>query len=246
MFQRTLRGMISSNHMKKIALFVGLFACIFIAGCSRAPTPQVFDGVDAVEPYGVNSEQPKPDFENVSSWPNFYIKELGFSIKFPFMPGQVHRFDDFFYSFVKCDKLSCGDKQYAEFGDFKEQYKAMGSVSKDYKIGTSWQIHEVYDVNIKADKLVILGSQGKTKEVTFLKKFKNDAGTLEGVLVPVKNSQDITQKDAFSGEDGYAAFFKLPQNKNFKAVVFYFKTTDLPLAAFEKALRTITFDAVKK
>lgn len=230
-------------------LILGLSILVIISGCSHksSSVDQVVDEVDAVEPFGEDTSRPKPDFENVNSWQTFLIKELGFSIKFPFLPGQIHRFDDFFYTFVTCDKLSCGEKQYAFFGDLKEKYKSLGSVSKDYAIGPTWQIHELHDISIKNDLLIIKGPRGKTREIKFLKKFKNDKGTLEGVLVPVKNSEDILAQDAFSGEEAYAAFFKLPsQNKNFKAVVFYFKTTDLPLSAFERALQTILIDSSSK
>lgn len=234
--------------MKKNIWLGGIFILVMlVTGCGNTTTPsKVYDGSDSVEPFGKETSQFKPDFERVDSWQTFNIKDLGFSIKLPFMPGQVRQFDEFYFLYVSCTALSCGDKQYAVLGDLREEYKVLGSVSKDYNVGSSWSIHELHDATIKANSVVLIGPRGKTREVPILKKFKNTAGTLEGVLVPVKQAEDITQKDAFSGEEGYAAVFKTPQaNKKFKAVVFYFKTADLPLVAFEKALGTIVVDTSK-
>lgn len=233
--------------MKKNILSLCLLVSLILitgAGCSRRSNSTNPNEEDAVEPFGEDLSRPQADLENINTWRTFLIKELGFSIKFPFLPGQIKRFDDFFYSFVPCDKLSCGDKQYAVFGDYQDRYKILGSVSKNYEIGSSWQIHELHDIDIKSDTVVLRGPQGKTKEVKIFKKFKNDQGTIEGVIVPVKNSEDLTTPEAFSGSEGYAAFFKLsPQNKNFKAAVFYLKSSDLPLDTFEKALHSIVMEA---
>jgi hypothetical protein len=62
-------------------------------------------------------------------------------------------------------------------------------------------------------------------------------------MVRVKNPDDIAKPDAFSGEDGYAALFKLSnKNKKFKAAVWYFKAADVSLDTFEKALSSLVLE----
>jgi len=226
--------------MKKVLLLTIVTFTFLLTGCGSKTS---FNEDDSVEPYTQIYATNSGENKNIDSWQTYYIKELGFSIKLPFQLGQIHPFDEFIYTYIACDKLSCGEKQYGMLGDLKQKYKALGSVSKDYNSGESWQLHEVYDVSMSKDMLTIFGPQKKKIEVQILKKIKNQAQNVEFAIVPVSNPQKITSKEAFSGEKGYAAFFKLPnQNKSFKAAVLYFSTEDLSLESFEKALQTITLD----
>lgn len=180
---------------------------------------------------------------NPATWPRHYFKELGFSIKLPFATGSIET------GFAECVRgnLStsstfirrvCDDADHYSYWysallrGKNNDYIFLGSVSEYYADGGEWGLTKLHDFTYKGLTVLIGQSIIHPLKILFFH------GMPIIIFDPNKDIYGIFK----AGDDQiYAAIFKLPNNKKFKAAALQFYASDLNFEQFTKAINTIQF-----
>ncbi len=188
---------------------------------------------------------------NTASWALFGIKELGFSIKLPF--ASPVKFVWNFYEGTNDEYLELGAKYMFWMRGFLtnkqgETYPVIGSISQYFAKGSEYQVVDIYDLERVDKEYRIVRSWRPNQEPSYFIINPLKVLTVQGIEVVVFDAgKDFYQKniDSYDAQvfpQMYAAAFKLPGNKKFKATVITFKESDLPLDKFMKSLETMRFE----
>jgi hypothetical protein len=180
----------------------------------------------------------------VSEWPRYEFKELNFSIQLPFPEKRI------VYNYNDCSRAmkdGCDDTNMAQYwGSLKgstetnEGYSFLGTNSFNYTYGRGATILDIGDIVEGKDPKILL--PGTTP----------DTGTLIHPLQTIKVNttpiylfnayKDFYPDEQFNNIVEYAFVFKLPFQKNFRAVLLKFKPEDIPLEMLPSVIKTIKFN----
>ena len=229
-----------------VGVFLGLSGCALTDRFKQAPTPGTSSTTTVSSTFFTSST---PQFAaafdtDILTWQEYYVEDMGFSIKVPFEKKDVSLiFHDCTKPGDRCDGRT---DTYWYGGNFGPLY--LGSQSEFYSSGGETGF-ELYDFFIK-DSRYFLGSResvlvsDELQEIHPIIVYK--VGGQDFAIIDIYKEIDrIKEENYGDGEriipQSFAAVFKLPASKKFKAAYLLFYEKDLTMEQFKKVLNTIRF-----
>ncbi len=232
--------------MNKILSLVLIGSCLVVSGCSLpgqtptgTPTPIV----------PTETESNEPDFKAafnspISGWHEYHVEEMGFSIKVPVETKDTKLiFHDCTQPGDRCDGRT--DTYWYE-GVLGPIY--LGSQSEFYSSGGEAGF-EVHDFFVKNGRYFLGTSETPRTSDGPREIHPISVYTVDGEdFVIIDLYQEVDRKKEENYGDGeriipqrFAALFKLPGSKKFKAAYLSFYEKDITMEQFKKVLETIRF-----